>query len=48
MHEDFRIGDSRFWKYHVDNYNPNHSDQAEDSLTQLNKKGKVQINVKKT
>jgi hypothetical protein len=48
MHEDFRIGDSRFWKYHVDNYNPNHGGQAEDSLTQLNKKGKIQINVKKS
>ena len=47
MHEDFRIGDQRFWKYHCDNYNPNHTNTSEDPLSQLTKKGKITINVKK-
>ena len=47
MHEDYRIGDRRFWKYHVDNYNPDHSNKQEDTLSQINKKGKLNINIKK-
>ena len=47
MHEDFRIGDNRFWKYHMDNYNPGHS-HREDNISKLNKnKNHVKINVRK-
>ena len=31
MHEDFRIGDKRFWKYHTENYNPSYAQRGQSN-----------------
>ena len=49
MHEDFRIGDKRFWKYHTENYNPsyNKGDKSNDISNLGKNKNRITINVKK-
>ena len=49
MHEDFRIGDKRFWKYHTENYNPsyNKGDKSNDISNLGKSKNRITINVKK-
>jgi len=50
MHEDFRLGDKRFWKYHTENYNPGYT-QANNNNNDISNIGKsknrITINVKK-
>ena len=44
-HSYFKIGHPALWKYHQDNYNPNHDDSEEDDF--IVKKHKNLINIKK-
>lgn len=45
-HEDFHIGHPSFWKYHTNNYDPDHDNEDNDEYSHKNKG--VSITVKKT
>ena len=48
-HSYFKIGHPSFWKYHQDNYNPNHDDSDDDNfnINSKRKKRGTLINIKK-
>ena len=46
-HSYFKIGHPTLWKYHQDNYNPNHDDSDDENFTISRKRRGPKINVKK-
>ena len=46
-HDDFRLGHHSFWKYHQDNYDPEHENEDEFDVNSNRKKKGILINVKK-
>ena len=46
-HSYFKIGHPSLWKYHQDNYNPNHDDSDDENFTITRKRRGPKINIKK-